>query len=131
MGQFCVKLNTKRSIDEPLRPRSWSSTATYTPNNSTNSNRSSPTPELSEDELIFNKGITKFNIKPKDGIQYLIKNGQLDADPKSVAEFLHSKRLFRGRAELQSGLSKRQIGRYLGRSGKGKDETNFQKKLFN
>ena len=75
MGQFCVKLNNKRSIDEPLRPRSWSSTAVYTPNNNNNNNnsRGSPTPELSKEEVIFNKGITKFNIKPKDGIQYLIK----------------------------------------------------------
>ena len=132
MGQFCVKLNNKRSIDEPLRPRSWSSTAIYTPNNNNNNNnsRGSPTPELSKEEVIFNKGITKFNIKPKDGIQYLIKNELLEKDPDSIAEFLHSKRLFRGRSELQSGLSKRQIGLYLGRSGKGKEETSFHKKVL-
>eukprot|EP00943_MAST-04B_sp_MAST-4B-sp1_P005483 g5483.t1 len=130
MGAFCVKLSSKRSIDEPLRPRSWSSTATYTPNNNNNNNRASPTPELSKEETTFNIGITKFNIKPKDGIEYLIQNQLLDADPKSIAEFLHSKRLFRGRSELQSGLSKRQIGLYIGRSGKGKEELAFHKELL-
>ena len=32
--------------------------------------------------------MTQFNLKPKAGIQYLVNEGIVDADPDSVAEFL-------------------------------------------
>ncbi|ETO23926.1 hypothetical protein RFI_13236 [Reticulomyxa filosa] len=49
-------------------------------------------------------GVVKFNIKPSQGIKYLMENGFLNDDPTSIAEFLLT----------QSQLSKIQIGEYLG-----------------
>ena len=136
MGNFCVKLSSsKRSIDEPLRPRSRSASSTSHRKNSSDlgSDRSSPPnvlPDLSKEELAFKTGITKFNVKPKEGIQYLIDSKLLDANPGSIVEFLHSKRLFRGQSELRSGLSKRQIGFYLGAFGNSAEELSFHKQVL-
>ncbi len=70
-------------------------------------------------ERTIRRGITKFNIKPKDGIRYLGEHGAFDpSSPTEVATFLCSRRIFKGRNELQSGLSKKQIGHYLGAKGK-------------
>lgn len=55
--------------------------------------------------MAFKQGATKFNIKPKDGIKFLVEKGLVDDDPKSVASYLHT------HTEV---LSKRRIGEYIG-----------------
>lgn len=83
-----------------------------------------------EEEKRVRQGITKFNIKPKEGIQYLGAHGVFDAsDPAEVATFLCSRRIFKGRSQLQSGLSKKQVGHYLGTKGKSETEIAFYSSL--
>ena len=129
MGNFCMRLGNRvtRSIDEPLRPAEWS---TNTP--PTGGRAHSPSESLPEstEEKNFKVGITKFNVKPSEGIKYLVELGMLDPSPESVAKFLHSKRLFRGRTELTSGLSKRQIGLYLGALGRDDKQVAFHRGLL-
>ena len=81
--------------------------------------------DSNDKESRFSHGITKFNIKPRDGIQYLQRQELIGSTPIEVAEFLCSRRLFRGRSTLQSGLNKRKIGEYLGYYG-GKSEVEIQ-----
>lgn len=53
----------------------------------------------------FKQGATKFNIKPKDGIKFLVEKGLIEDDPKSISEYLHA------HSEV---LSKRRLGEYIG-----------------
>ena len=48
---------------------------------------------------------TKFNIKQKDGINFLVVQGHLENTPEAVAGYMHAQ---------AKGLSKRRIGEYLG-----------------
>jgi hypothetical protein len=81
-------------------------------------------------ERTIRMGITKFNVKPRDGIQYLGAHAMFDASsPAEVATFLCSRRIFKGRNELQSGLSKKQIGHYLGSKGKSAAAETFHAAL--
>ena len=50
------------------------------------------------------EGVIKFNMKPKKGIQYLMKVCGLEQEPHAVAKFLLE----------MSGLDKRSVGEYLG-----------------
>lgn len=51
-------------------------------------------------------GVTKFNLKPSQGIAYLEAHGHLSKTPQDVARFLH---------EYQDRLDKTVIGDYLGK----------------
>jgi brefeldin A-inhibited guanine nucleotide-exchange protein len=62
------------------------------------------------DHIQVKKGKQRFNLKPKDGIKFLIGIGYLQNNPKDIASFLFN----------ADGLDKEQIGEYLG----GKDEIN-------
>ena len=130
MGNFCVRLGNRvaRSIDEPLRPAQWS--ASTPPVGRGRSHSPSETLPESSEEKNYNVGITKFNVKPSEGVKYLVGLGMLDPSPESVAKFLYSKRLFRGRTELTSGLSKRQIGLYLGTLGRDNEQAAFHRDLL-
>ena len=128
MGNLCGPFRlarTARSIDEPLRPGTYSA---GTPG----ARSTSPSVQLpeSEEEKAFKAGITKFNIKASEGIRFLLDQALLEPGPVAVATFLHSKRLFRGRSELQSGLSKRQIGLYLGTLGRSSEDVQFHQDLL-
>ena len=149
MGNCCLgsAIGTKEysnSIEKPLsefqhhRTRSPDGTTNYAtdslrnPNAPPNRNNPSPTttatafPNLDQhgnpvqnEETLYSIGITKFNIKPRDGVQYLQHKNILGTTPLEVATFLCSRRLFRGRSTLQSGLNKKQLGLYLGALGTG------------
>jgi Sec7-like guanine-nucleotide exchange factor len=56
--------------------------------------------------------VSKFNVKPKTGIAYLIERGHLEDSSKSIAKFL---------LDYQDVLSKKMIGEYLGEN----DEKNI------
>jgi len=60
----------------------------------------------------LSKGINLFNIRPKKGIEFLIKEGFLTRDLDAISQFLHN----------TSGLNKVAIGEYLGEG----DEFNIQ-----
>eukprot|EP00616_Rhizochromulina_sp_CCMP1243_P012533 CAMPEP_0118977248 /NCGR_PEP_ID=MMETSP1173-20130426/20888_1 /TAXON_ID=1034831 /ORGANISM="Rhizochromulina marina cf, Strain CCMP1243" /LENGTH=686 /DNA_ID=CAMNT_0006927331 /DNA_START=33 /DNA_END=2093 /DNA_ORIENTATION=+ len=53
----------------------------------------------------FKQAATKFNIKPSDGINFLVEKRLVEGTPKSVARYLHKR---------ADGLSKRRLGEYLG-----------------
>ncbi len=55
---------------------------------------------------VLAEGISKFNAKPKSGVEHLISNGRLARDPKTVAEFL----------QRTEHLDATMIGEYLGDS---------------
>ena len=55
-------------------------------------------------------GLAKFNIKPKNGIKYLVENEIVDDSPKSIGQFLKS----------TVGLNKELLGEYLGHKENGK-----------
>eukprot|EP00211_Chloroparvula_japonica_P000492 CAMPEP_0119126116 /NCGR_PEP_ID=MMETSP1310-20130426/5159_1 /TAXON_ID=464262 /ORGANISM="Genus nov. species nov., Strain RCC2339" /LENGTH=1764 /DNA_ID=CAMNT_0007116253 /DNA_START=14 /DNA_END=5308 /DNA_ORIENTATION=- len=67
-----------------------------------------------EVQMIYNqqvkKGKQSFNMKPKNGIKYLINIGHFQNTPKDIANFLYS----------ADGLDKEQVGVYLG----GKNDIN-------
>ena len=63
-----------RASSEPLVPRGFRPQAAPSP-------RASPA-------AVLGSGVTKFNVKPSKGIQYLVKAGALADDPGSVAAFL-------------------------------------------
>ena len=54
----------------------------------------------------LSSGILKFNVKPSNGIKYLIEKGHLENTPLSVATFLHDRK---------SELNMTQVGEYLGK----------------
>ena len=56
------------------------------------------------------KGKQRFNLKPKDGIKYLVGIGYIQETPQQIATLLRK----------SDGLDKQQIGEYLG----GKDDLN-------
>jgi len=58
------------------------------------------------------KGINIFNVRPKKGIDFLVKEGFLTKDVEAISQFLHN----------TSGLNKAAIGEYLGEG----DEFNIQ-----
>ncbi|ORX80331.1 hypothetical protein BCR32DRAFT_293898 [Anaeromyces robustus] len=60
----------------------------------------------------LSKGINLFNIRPKKGIEFLIKEGFLTRDLDTISQFLHN----------TSGLNKTAIGEYLGEG----DDFNIQ-----
>jgi len=60
----------------------------------------------------LSKGINLFNIRPKKGIDFLVKEGFLTKDVDTISQFLHN----------TSGLNKAAIGEYLGEG----DEFNIQ-----
>ena len=137
MGTCCFKAQTKsysNSIEKPLSAFQHNRSTTpenigktfrnEQPRGSSNVTSSYPL-DSNDKESRFSHGITKFNIKPRDGIQYLQRQELIGSTPIEVAEFLCSRRLFRGRSTLQSGLNKRKIGEYLGYYG-GKSEVEIQ-----
>lgn len=50
-------------------------------------------------------GVNKFNVNPKEGLNYLVEEGLIEDNPESICEFLST----------VSGLSKRRLGEYFGR----------------
>lgn len=48
--------------------------------------------------------VKKFNLKPQQGIEYLIESKVFEGTPEDIAKFLHA----------AEGLSKTKIGEYLG-----------------
>lgn len=49
--------------------------------------------------------MTKFNMNPKEGLNFLIEEGIIEDTPESICDFLSN----------VSGLSKRRLGEYFGR----------------
>ncbi|OUM66530.1 hypothetical protein PIROE2DRAFT_6263 [Piromyces sp. E2] len=60
----------------------------------------------------LSKGINLFNVRPKKGIDFLVKEGFLTKDLETISQFLHN----------TTGLNKAAIGEYLGEG----DEFNIQ-----
>ena len=52
------------------------------------------------------EGILKFNLKPTDGIKFLVARGHMENTPKDVAKFIH---------EHNARLDKTMVGDYLGK----------------
>jgi Sec7-like guanine-nucleotide exchange factor len=152
MGNCCVKNTATRtyanSIEKPLsefqhnRSRTpdgiitnnRTDTTTISTNTTSNHNRVTSYSQrldkngipIENEESYYSTGITKFNIKPKDGIAFLNSKKLINIeDPLSVAKFLCSRRIFIGRSTLQSGLNKKKLGEYLGSWG-GKTKAGVQ-----
>jgi hypothetical protein len=85
---------------------------------------------IDDEEARIGKGITKFNMKPKDGIQFLQREQLIGTSATEVAHFLCSRRIFRGRSTLQSGLNKKKLGEYLGRYGRTEVECAFHRDVL-
>ena len=148
MGLCCFKQAQTRSystsIEKPLSEFQHNQSTTPTSSNpsirptsgldsssksSCNSNHLQFLDSTSE-ESRFSNGITKFNITPKEGILFLQKEKLIGVTPTNVADFLSSRRIFRGRTQLQSGLNKKKLGEYLGRYGKTEIDKEFHRQLL-
>lgn len=85
----------------------------------------------SKEEKILNQSLVKFNLYPRQGIQYLIDNDLLYNTPKDIAKFLLGKRIFHdAQSILNTGLNKKKVGEYLGKLGSNDNEMKFHTELL-